>query len=439
MAMDAASDSAAVRGRQNEAPTQESSQETAVQARHNVANKRYDNDHHLLAQQYGGNHAPGWVDHLPAWFVPWVQLCRLSPPVALFLVYLPNLFGVLHAVTAQRAGRGIIASTSTNINGSSTMLGGGGSFNNDSTAFTPTAEILRACVVLLLGSFFGSNAAHAWNDLVDAPLDAQVARTRGRPIPRGAISPRAAGLFAFSQAVCLLAVLWLGLPGARGTAAAATALPAVLATAYYPFAKRHSDLPQLVLGFCLTWAIMVGSSAVSVQASGLSSSVVGPSPSPWTDPSTLALLSAAVLWVVIFDTIYAHQDVADDMRAGIGSTAVLLLRLRRSSYSSSSSRRGGGPLAVGRLPLWALMVAMTAGLAASGYLADMGAPYYLLAVGGPALSVGAMVARVDLDDPKDCWLWFSQGFCATGLAVVAGLGLEYVRRACTKGGAPLST
>lgn len=403
MAMDTASGSASVRRRQND--TTEESFKT----------DKIDNDS-LLAQQYGGGHAPGWVDHLPARLVPWVELCRLSPPAALFLVYLPNVFGVLHAVTAQRAGGSLVGGSSTsttNANGSTTFDGSSSSSSfgsNNSTTLTPSADILRACIVLFVGSFFGSNAAHAWNDLVDAPLDAKVARTRDRPIPRGAISPRAAGLFALSQVLCLLAVLWVGLPGPQGRNAVAAALPAMLATAYYPFAKRHSDLPQLILGFCLTWAIMVGSSSVAPSSSS--------SPSPWTDPSTLALLAAAVLWVVIFDTIYAHQDVADDVRAGIGSAAVLLLRLRRTR---------AGPL-VGRLPLWGLLGAMTVGLAASGYLAGMGAPYYLLAVGGPALSVGAMVARVDLDDPKDCWDWFSQGFWATGLAVVAGLGLEYVRR-----------
>ncbi|KAH8759981.1 UbiA prenyltransferase family-domain-containing protein [Diaporthe sp. PMI_573] len=362
----------------------------------------------LLAQQYGGGHTRGWVDYLPARYVPWIQLCRLSPPAALFLVYFPNVFGVLHAVTAQR-GTSIITSTSTN---GSSFDGSSFNCNTASVATTSPAEIVRACVVLFVASFFSSNAAHAWNDLVDAPLDAKVARTRGRPIPRGAISARAAGLFAVSQAACLLAVLRLGLPSPQAHNAVAAALPALLGTAYYPFAKRQSELPQLVLGFCLTWAIMVGSSAVGVASSTLSS------PSPWTDPSTLALLSAAVLWVVIFDTIYAHQDVADDQRAGIGSAAVLLLRLRRSRAS---------PL-IGRLPFWGLLGAMVAGLVASGYLAGMGAPYYALAVGGPALSVGTMVANVDLDDPKDCWLWFSQGFWATGLAIVAGLGLEYLRR-----------
>ncbi|KAI1131078.1 UbiA-domain-containing protein [Nemania abortiva] len=333
-----------------------------------------------LHQQYGGAHAPGWVGLLPAWCTPWIQLCRLCPPAALFLVFFPNVFGVLHSATAQ---------------------------TNAKTAADLAGEVVWACGVLFVGSFFGSNGAHAWNDLVDAPLDAQVARTRDRPIPRGAVSPRAAAIFAASQVVCLFATLWFLLPFPQARTATTAAIPAVLGTAYYPFAKRHSNLPQMVLGFCLTWAIMVGSSSVGDA-----------SRRPWTDPSTLALLFAAILWVVIFDTIYAHQDVVDDERVGIGSTAILLLRLRRS---------GAGTI-TRRLPLWALLGGMTAGLTMSGHLAGMGAPYYALAVGGSAISVGAMVANVDLDDPAHCWLWFSQGFWATGLAIAAGLVVEYVRR-----------
>ncbi|TGJ86591.1 hypothetical protein E0Z10_g2190 [Xylaria hypoxylon] len=354
-----------VRGRQD-----------GVGKRANTAKEKND----ALLQQYGGVHAQGWVSLLPAWCIPWIQLCRLCPPAALFLVYFPNVFGVLHAATAQR---------------------------RTETAANLAAKVVWACSVLFVASFFGSNAAHAWNDLVDAPLDAQVARTRNRPIPRGAISARAAALFAASQVVCLLATLRYLLPFPQAQTATTAALPALIGTAYYPFAKRHSNLPQMVLGFCLTWAIMVGSSAIGDA-----------SRRPWTDPSTLSLLFAAVLWVIIFDTIYAHQDVTDDERIGIGSTAVLLLRLRRSRAGAATSR----------LPLWALLGGMTAGLTVSGHLASMGAPYYALTVGGSVLSVGAMVANVNLDDPAHCWLWFSKGFWATGLAIAAGLGVEYGRQ-----------
>lgn len=93
-----------------------------------------------LSQQYGGIHAGGWVNLLPTSWIPYIQLCRLSPPAGLSLIYFPPFFGVLHSASVHGY---------------------------------PAEEVLRACLVLLTASFFGNNAAHAWNDLVDAPIDAK--------------------------------------------------------------------------------------------------------------------------------------------------------------------------------------------------------------------------------------------------------------------------
>ncbi|KAK3685172.1 UbiA prenyltransferase family-domain-containing protein [Podospora appendiculata] len=314
-----------------------------------------------LSQQYGGLHAGSWVDLLPASWIPYVQLSRLSPPVGFFLIVFPHLFGVMHAACVH---------------------GHGG-----------IEHAARVSLLLVGGSFFCNNASHAWNDLVDAPIDAQIARTKMRPIPRGAISRRAALVFAISQAVGA-AVSLLGLPHDTGF----VVLPNVLATAYYPFAKRHTHLAQLVLGVCLTWGVMVGSSAMGVDQ-------------PWRDPSTVWLLVGSILWVVIFDTIYAHQDLADDIRVGVKSTAVLF-----------------GSLA--RAMLWFLGGGMVAALTASGYYGHMGPAYYALTVGGCAVSVGAMLAKVDLGDPASCWMWFSQGFWATGAAIASGLLVEFGLQSC---------
>lgn len=309
-----------------------------------------------LAQQYGGMHAGSWVDALPASWVPYVQLSRLSPPAGLFIIFFPHCFGVLHAASVH----GQVA-----------------------------AHVSRVCLVLLIGSFFCNNASHAWNDLVDAPIDRRIARTRSRPIPRGAITPQAAFVFTVSQAVCAAAcLLLLPMDTAKAT------IPTIVGTVYYPYAKRHLPCPQLVLGFCLTWGIMVGSSAMGV-------------PEPWTDMSTVLLTIASILWVVIFDTIYAHQDVVDDRKTGVKSTAVLF-----GSYT--------------RPILWVLFLCMSICLGVSGYIAGMGLPYFTLSVGGCVKSVGFMIAKVDLGNPSSCWLWFSKGFWITGAAISGGLLAEYV-------------
>ncbi|KAL2164997.1 hypothetical protein VTH06DRAFT_293 [Thermothelomyces fergusii] len=148
----------------------------------------------LLAQQYGGRHVGGWVDRLPACVIPYVQLSRLSPPAALLLILFPHFFGILHAAI-------VLLSSSSSSSSSSSI----------ETAVALVPAMLRACAIVVAGCFFASNAAHAWNDLIDAPLDRLVARTRDRPVARGAISPRAAFLFAASQA--LLAALLLRAAG----------------------------------------------------------------------------------------------------------------------------------------------------------------------------------------------------------------------------------
>lgn len=309
-----------------------------------------------LPTQYGGIHSGSWVDRLPSAVIPYVQLCRLSPPAAFFLIFFPHFFGILHAASAQ---------------GSS------------------LAHMWRVTQLFLLGSFFCNNASHAWNDLVDAPIDAQIERTKMRPIPRGAISRSAAFAFTVSQALAAAATLFF-LP--KDTAM--STIPTIIGTTYYPFAKRHTNFAQFVLGFCLTWGIMVGASGMGIKE-------------PWQDASTMSLLGASILWVIIFDTIYAHQDLQDDLRVGVKSFAVLCHGFAK-------------PL------LWALTLCMSALLVYSGLAAEMGYSYFLITVCGCVTSVGAMVTQVDLKDPADCWWWFSCGFWFTACAIATGLAGEYV-------------
>ncbi|KAH8590932.1 UbiA prenyltransferase family-domain-containing protein [Bisporella sp. PMI_857] len=311
-----------------------------------------------LSQQYGGIHTGGWVDMFPSSWVPFIQLSRLSPPAALFIIYLPHLFGVAHAaITENPAG----------------------------------SEVLRICALLFCGSFFCSNASHAWNDLVDAPIDKLIPRTRSRPIPRGAITRRAAFVFAAVQALGAASFL-LFLP----VATAKAVVPNIVGTIYYPYAKRHTHFAQVILGFCLTWGIIVGSSAMGA-------------PKPWADKSTLSLLFASVLWVIIFDTIYAHQDVSDDIKVGVKSMAVMFNKRAK-------------PL------LWVLFTCMSCLLVSSGYYGGTGPCYYTLSVGGSIASVGLMIFNVDLEDPASCWKWFSSGFWVTGvpLLLVCSLNMSWV-------------
>lgn len=319
-----------------------------------------------LSKQYGGNYAGGWLARLPPSWIPYVQLARLSPPAGLFLIYFPHLFGILHAAVAQRS---------------------------------PPSQVLLACTVMLAGSFFYSNAIHIWNDLIDAPVDKKVQRTSMRPIPRGAVLPRAAFVFTVTQAMGAAFVLLCFMPAGSALYAAPNMIPVF----YYPWAKRHTHLAQVVLGIWLGWGVLMGAVAM-----GRVPYTVGPRLADCSvDAPTISLFLACVLWTVIYDTIYAFQDVEDDEKIGLKSLAVLLGERTK-------------PV------LWLILGGMMILLVNSPQDGEMGVFYYLFSVFGSFISLGTMIYKVDLKMSLSCWWWFRYGFWATGGLIAAGLGFEYV-------------
>lgn len=313
-----------------------------------------------LSAQYGGSLAPAWARFLPSSLAPYIKLARLSPPAALFLIYFPHLFGLLHALRRL-----------------------------EQDVFAP--ESIRLGALLFGGSFFFSNAAHAWNDLVDAPIDAQVARTRNRPIANGSISHRAAFVFTVSQAAGAAAFL----PLLRRDTAFQT-IPTIIGTIYYPWSKLHTYFPQVILGFCLAWGIMVGSAAAGLER-------------PWMDNGTQSLVAVSLLWTVIYDTIYAHQDIKDDARVGVKSMAMLLKTEIQTKFL-----------------LWVLWLLMGAALILYATLEGVGLQFYLTAVLGSLASLGTMIWKVELRKEASCWWWFSIGFWYVGLSITGGLLSEHL-------------
>lgn len=334
--------------------------------------------------QYGGNHKPTALSNLPDSWIPYIQLARLFPPAGLFLIYFPHAFGIMHA--AIRTG-------------------------------APFARLLYASTIMFAGSFFFSNAAHTWNDLIDAELDAKVERTSKRPIPRGAISRLAAFLFTVIQT---MGAAWFlsYLPGGFQQGFF-YALPNMLATIYYPWAKRHTHFPQFVLGLCLAWGTIMGELMLGVRAFTISVPVEFWS-LDWAqerlsfpffyitlEPSVVALFLAGVVWTVIYDTIYAHQDLQADLRVGIRSLAVLLQTRTK-------------------FVLWPLLALMACLLVDCGQRSHFGTVFYLVGVGGSIGTLGAMIALVELRDSQSCWWWFSKAFWLAGGAIFAGLLGEYL-------------
>ena len=153
---------------------------------------------------------------------------------------------------------------------------------------------------LLLGAIAMRGAGCVYNDIVDRDLDAKVARTASRPVASGAVSVRNALLWTLLLSlVGLLALLRLPLR------AQIVALGSLLLVAAYPFMKRITWWPQAWLGLVFSWGALVGWIAAG-GAQGLA----------------LPLLYAgSIAWVIGYDTIYALQDIEDDMLIGVKSSA----------------------------------------------------------------------------------------------------------------------
>jgi len=157
-------------------------------------------------------------------------------------------------------------------------------------------------VIFTLGVFAMRSAGCAINDYLDRELDPQVARTAGRPIASGRVTPREAllifaGLLVFSFVLVLFTNRLTILLSFAGAALAAI----------YPFTKRYTNLPQVVLGAAFGWSIPMAFAAVTDTV----------------PPLAWLLFIGNILWSVIYDTEYAMVDREEDLKAGAKSTAIL--------------------------------------------------------------------------------------------------------------------
>ena len=210
---------------------------------------------------------------------------------------------------------------------------------------------------MLLGSIAMRGAGCVYNDIVDADLDKQVARTAARPIASGAVSKRAAWVWLLAlAAVGLIVLLQLR------TAAQVVALGSLALVAAYPFMKRITGFPQAWLGLVFTWGAPTG--WVAIRGDGLD--------------VLAALYAGAVLWCIGYDTIYACQDREDDAMVGIGSSALTLGR---------HVRGGVAAFYAGAVLCWAL---------AFWWLRPD--PLALLALAPAALHLGWQVLTLNPDD-----------------------------------------
>jgi 4-hydroxybenzoate polyprenyltransferase len=156
---------------------------------------------------------------------------------------------------------------------------------------------------LLLGAIAMRGAGCVYNDLVDADLDRQVARTASRPVASGRVSKRTA--WAWLLALCLVGLVVLL---QLRWQAQLVALASIGLVAAYPFMKRITWWPQAWLGLVFSWGALVG--WVALRGDPL--------------PVLAALYAGSIFWVIGYDTIYAMQDREDDALVGIRSSALRL-------------------------------------------------------------------------------------------------------------------
>ncbi|MGE3302613.1 MAG: 4-hydroxybenzoate octaprenyltransferase [Hyphomonadaceae bacterium] len=210
-----------------------------------------------------------WTDGLPDPLRAFAQLSRWDRPVGWRLLFIPCVMGLALA----RTGEGF---------------------------FWPQDGIFLAA--FLLGAIAMRGAGCTYNDIVDRAIDAQVERTRSRPLPAGRVTLGAAWCWLIAQALAGAAVLAVLPPPAILTALAS--LPLVAA---YPFMKRITWWPQAWLGLCFSWGALVAGVAVEGRLT----------------PEIAVLFAGCIAWVIAYDTIYALQDIEDDALVGVRSTARL--------------------------------------------------------------------------------------------------------------------
>ncbi|AQT62454.1 4-hydroxybenzoate polyprenyltransferase [Cellvibrio sp. PSBB023] len=161
---------------------------------------------------------------------------------------------------------------------------------------------LKNLLIFTLGVIVMRAAGCVINDFADRKIDGSVARTKDRPLATGAISSREAiGLFI---GLCLLAFVLVLM---TNLLTIELSVGGLLLAFCYPFMKRHTHLPQVVLGAAFAWGVPM---AYAAEAGSLHENI-------WL------IYLAVVLWTVAYDTFYAMVDRDDDLKIGVKSTAIL--------------------------------------------------------------------------------------------------------------------
>jgi len=294
-----------------------------------------------------------WVDtRAPLWSRPYLRLSRLDRPIGSWLLLMPCWWSAALAAGSI----GDIGRLPLNI------------------------------ALFFVGAFAMRGAGCTWNDITDRDLDALVERTRSRPIPAGQVNVPQAAAFLVVQALVGLAVLLQ-----FNRFAVMTGIASLIIVAVYPFMKRITWWPQIVLGLAFSWGALMGFAVTLGRI----------------DATALALYAGSIAWVIGYDTIYAHQDAEDDALIGVKSTALLFGARTRPALAA----------------FYAAAVAL---IGVALRLAGAGLPAWI-GLAAFALHLAWQIWRLQISDPALCLRIFHSNRDA-GLLLFAGLLADAVMR-----------
>jgi 4-hydroxybenzoate polyprenyltransferase len=295
-----------------------------------------------------------WVDTTaPAWSRPYFRLARLDRPIGSWLLLIPCWWSVALAAGVAHELRSLPLDVA----------------------------------LFFIGAFAMRGAGCTWNDITDRDLDARVERTRSRPIPSGQVSVTQALVFLVVQALIGLGVLLQ-----FNRFAVWTGIASLLIVAIYPFMKRITWWPQIVLGLAFSWGALMGFAVIFGRL----------------DATAIVLYAGSIAWVIGYDTIYAHQDTEDDALIGIKSTARLFAERTRPALGAFYA------LAV-------ILIGVALALAGARIAAWIGLVAF-------AAHLGWQVSRLRIHDPALCLRLFKSNRDA-GLLLFVGLLIDAAMRA----------
>lgn len=269
-----------------------------------------------------------WINRfLPPGLRPYALLARLDRPIGTWLLLFPCWWSI-----ALAAGKG--------------------------THFWPDWTLM---LLFGIGAVVMRGAGCTLNDILDRDIDAKVERTRGRPLPSGAVTLNGAILFLALQLFLGALVLFSLNRMAIGLGIGVLALVGT-----YPLMKRVTYWPQFFLGLNFNFGALMGYAAATGTLA----------------PAPVLLYLGGVFWTLGYDTVYAHQDRAEDAAIGVKSTALRL----------------GGGTARALVFFYGATILLWAG---SGLAAHLAAPYWI-ALAAAAIHFIGETRTLDIDDAADC-------------------------------------